>query len=58
MRRGIGNLEASLRESGQPAYVIYVNPLFDAVLGESPVLRKLPTPRWFSLHESRPNATR
>lgn len=54
LRFVISNLEASLRESPRPLYVLYHNPLLDHVLSESGALTRIGGTHQYSIYKSDP----
>lgn len=53
LRSVIANLERSLRHEPRKAYVIYHNPIFEGVLGESSAWRKIFSTHQYAIYESR-----
>lgn len=52
----IANLSSALELSNNPSYVIYVNPQLEALLRKSPILQKVPTPKWYSVYQAHPSS--
>lgn len=53
LRRVIGHLEQSLRDSPRKTYVLYHNPLLERVLGESGALERIGGTHQYSMYVSR-----
>ncbi len=52
LKRMIANLEQNLRERPRAVYVLYHNPLFDPVLGESAALKKIGGTHQYAIYRS------
>jgi SAM-dependent methyltransferase len=53
LRKVIRNLDASLRESPRPAYVIYINPVHEQTLSSAVAIRKFWGTHQYSLYRNR-----